>query len=80
MSRKIIVSEKGQVTLPKDIRDSIGITPGTVLVFSIRGGEIIAKKDLSNTKGSRWRGRGKLPVGKNVDQYLTSIRDDDGRR
>ena len=41
---KAIVSEKGQVTLPKPIRDSLGIRTGTVIEFTTSGGKLVGKK------------------------------------
>lgn len=35
------VSERGQVTIPKDLRDRIGIQEGDELVFDERGDEIV---------------------------------------
>jgi AbrB family looped-hinge helix DNA binding protein len=39
-----IVSEKGQVTIPKALRDRLGIRPGQVLDFEAEGGRLVAKK------------------------------------
>ncbi len=44
---KAIVSEKGQVTLPKPIRDSLGIRTGTVIEFTTSGGKLVGKKVTS---------------------------------
>lgn len=38
------VSEKGQVTIPKPLRDRLGIRPGEVLDFEEEGGRLIARK------------------------------------
>jgi AbrB family looped-hinge helix DNA binding protein len=35
MSNTAIVSEKGQVTLPKPLRDRLGIRPGSRLAFRV---------------------------------------------
>ena len=40
------VSEKGQVTIPKEIRDRLGIQPGAVLDFEAVGGELVARKTV----------------------------------
>jgi AbrB family looped-hinge helix DNA binding protein len=41
---KSVVSEKGQVTIPKDLRDRLGIRPGQVLDFEADGGRLVARK------------------------------------
>jgi len=38
------VSEKGQVTIPKPLRDRLGIRAGEVLDFEEQGGQLIARK------------------------------------
>ncbi len=41
---KTTVSEKGQVTIPKPLRDRLGIRPGEVLNFEAEKGRLIATK------------------------------------
>ncbi len=41
---KSVVSEKGQVTIPKPLRDRLGIRPGQVLDFREEGGRLVAAK------------------------------------
>ena len=43
-----IISEKGQVTIPKEIRDKLGIVQGDRLIFDLKGDEIIIKKSGTN--------------------------------
>jgi len=47
MEMKREVGEKGQIVLPKDIRDYVGIKPGSKVVFEVRGKEIIIKPEKS---------------------------------
>lgn len=76
MSMKAIVSEKGQVTIPKAARDQLGLTPGTVLIFYPRDGRLIGEKDPEQLPVGKWKGRGKtLPHGMTPDQYLRRVRD-----
>ena len=35
------VTEKGQVTIPKAIRDATGVQPGSRVEFSVEGGRIV---------------------------------------
>lgn len=41
---KAIVAERGQVTIPKALRDKLGIRPGTTLEFAASNGCLIARK------------------------------------
>ncbi len=60
------VSSKGQVVLPVDIREDIGISKGTKMVVVVRGGMIIMKplKKLSELQGilSEMKGKSKAIV------------------
>jgi AbrB family looped-hinge helix DNA binding protein len=41
---KSVVSEKGQVTIPKSLRERLGIHPGQILEFTEQKGRLIAEK------------------------------------
>ncbi len=71
---KAIVSEKGQVTIPKPCRDRLGLKPGSVLDFEARDGKLVAVKQRVEDAFRKWRGKAKLPGGLNVDEYLDTIR------
>ncbi len=69
------VTERGQVTLPKAIRQKLGIRAGTIIEFELFNGKIIGTKKESMDVLKAWRGRGKLPKGfSNVDSYLNEVR------
>ena len=42
-----IISEKGQVTIPKEIRDKLGIVQGDRLIFDLKDDLIVIKKPKS---------------------------------
>jgi len=42
------VAERGQITLPKAVRDALGLVKGTVLKVELDGGRIILRKDVSD--------------------------------
>ena len=68
------VSEKGQITIPKALRESLGIRLGTVLGVAAVQGNLIAQKRDSEAPLLKWRGRGRFPHGETVDAYLARIR------
>ncbi len=71
---KAVVSEKGQVTIPKPLRDKLGLKTGTVLEFESSEGKLWAWKKTDADPFAKWRGRGKLPHQETVDQYLEQVR------
>ena len=78
-SMKTIVSEKGQITIPKAVRDSLGLSPGVTLEIESENGRLIGVKREAGDALARWRGRGKVPVGRTTDGYLAAVRDDHRR-
>ena len=44
---KVVVSEKGQFTIPKKLRDRLGIRPGQVLEVDEERGRLVAAKACS---------------------------------
>jgi antitoxin PrlF len=71
---KTTVSEKGQITIPKAIRDKLGLRPGTVLDFTAAEGRLIGVKKDPEDRIGRWLGKGLLPGGLSVDDYLRQVR------
>jgi AbrB family looped-hinge helix DNA binding protein len=76
---KTIVSEKGQITIPKSLRTRLGLKTGTVLVFTAQKGKLVAEKKSEEDVFSKWQGKGHLPFGKTTDDYLKAIRDGNRR-
>ncbi|MEM8952712.1 MAG: AbrB/MazE/SpoVT family DNA-binding domain-containing protein [Verrucomicrobiota bacterium] len=72
---KAKVSEKGQVTIPKKLREQLGIRPGAVLQFEEQAGKLVAAKSIPENPFEKWVGKGALPFGKSIDEYLDTIRD-----
>lgn len=56
------VTEKGQVTIPKELRDALGIGAGTEVEFERHDDTIVVRKSPGRTRGQglaeRLRGRG----------------------
>ena len=70
---KTTVSEKGQITIPKRLRDRLGLRPGTVLDFEETEGRLIGRRlgpvdDLDSLVGILPR----IPGG--TDAFIREIR------
>ena len=68
-----IVAERGQITLPKAVRDALGLTKGTQLKVELDGGRIILRKNVDDAL-SRIRGKYKLPKGVTSDDIMRELR------
>ena len=69
---KTTVSEKGQVTIPKALRDRLGLGPGQVLDFRERNGRLIAEKLPDRDAVSSVYGI--LRPGRGTDRLMTELR------
>jgi antitoxin PrlF len=68
------VAERGQITLPKAVRDALGLTKGTTLKVELEGGRIILRKDVSSAL-RKLRGKYKLAEGfKTTDDAMRALR------
>ena len=72
------LTSKGQVTVPKKIRDYLGLQPGSAVAFSLGpNGEVIvqpAKAKLSRGKDRLHKLRGTLTTGKSTDELMSMLR------
>lgn len=67
-----IVAERGQVTIPKPLRQRLGITPKTVLDFHEDNGRLIAVKATGRDPVSRVMGC--LKLNKATDTLMETLR------
>lgn len=70
------VAERGQITLPKAVRDALGLTKGTVLKVELEGSRIVLRKSVDDAI-SRARGRFKLDGFANADEAMAAVRGPD---
>lgn len=69
---KAKVAERGQVTIPKVLRDRLGIKPGTVLEFKEDKGKLIAVKAAASDAIDQFYG--KLGSGRRTDDVMRELR------
>ena len=67
------VAERGQITLPKAVRDALGLVKGSTLSVELEGGRIVLRKSVDDAI-SRARGRFKLPAGVTTDDVMRELR------
>ena len=69
---KAVVSEKGQVTIPKRLRDRLGIRPGQLLEFDEEGGNLVARKaTVHNPVDAVY---GIIDLSRGTDAFLAELR------
>ena len=67
------VAERGQITLPKAVRDALGLVKGSTLKVELEGSRIVLRKSVDDAI-SRARGRFKLDGFASVDDAMRAIR------
>lgn len=68
------VTSKGQITIPKKIRDKLGIGPGEDLGFNEKDGVFYIKKTLKKSPFDKWMGRLKNLKGSKPDNIIEDLR------
>ncbi|MBH1433074.1 AbrB/MazE/SpoVT family DNA-binding domain-containing protein [Stenotrophomonas maltophilia] len=70
------VAERGQITLPKAVRDALGLTKGTLLKVELEGSRIILRKSVDDAI-SRARGKFALDGFESSDAAVRAVRDEE---
>ena len=72
------VGERGQVTIPKDLREKFGIQGGTAVEFLESRGALVLRKTPRKLELGKWKGRLKsrfVELGNpSVDKLIEDIR------
>ena len=72
------VGERGQVTIPKELRERFGLGPETEVEFRVVNGSILLKKAPKKLNLRKWKGRlqerfKRLGYG-SVDKFIDDVR------
>ena len=70
---KSTMSTKGQLTVPIELREKLGLVAGTVVQFELRDGAVLLRKGTDNDHPVD-RLFGRLNLGKPVDEILDQMR------
>ena len=74
------MTSKGQVTVPKRLRDHLGLEPGAEVEFELRpDGEVVVRPARPSARKKRAAGRftklrGPLPTGRTTDELMRLLR------
>ena len=71
------VTSKGQVTIPKPVRDHLGIVPGSQVRFrsAADGSIVVEKADATGREPSRFaKARGSAGLGMTTDELMALLR------
>ncbi len=68
------VTSKGQVTIPKHVRDKMGIRPGDEVEFVPQDGQFVLQRRIQEDPFRKWRGAFKRLAGVDVDELIEEMR------
>jgi len=72
------IGERGQVTIPKDIRDRFGLGPGTEVEFQVVNGSVVLKKAPKRMNLRKWKGRCRESFSElgysSLDKFIDDVR------
>ena len=68
----ITLAERGQIVIPKEMRDAMGLKPGAKLQIRMTDGRLVIEKKVALDL-SRWVGKA-IDDGLTTDEALTELR------
>ena len=75
MKEQAKITSKGQVTVPKRIRESLGVKPGDSLIFEENGDDMIVKPLRNESPFEKYRGIHRRGKGLSRDEIVRTIRE-----
>lgn len=66
------VTTKGQVTIPKEVRESMGIDPGDEVEFVEVEGKYVLRKRVEENPFEKWKGT--LETGRSTEEVMAELR------
>jgi AbrB family looped-hinge helix DNA binding protein len=72
------IGDRGEVTIPKEIRDRFGLTANSEVDFHIQNGEIVLKKSPKRLDLEKWKGHCgctfRVIANPSVDDFIEDVR------
>lgn len=78
MIHNMKIGERGQVTIPKEIRERFGLKPATEVQFKVEKDLLVLRKAPTKLKLDKWKGRCKKSFARlghrSVDEFIEDVR------
>ena len=74
------ITSKGQITLPREIRDRLGVHDGDRVRFELEGGQVVLYPQRDTPSFQGMIGLAPLPAGQDARQVADDLRHDDDER
>ena len=74
------ITSKGQVTIPKKIREKLGVRPGEEVSFDEKEGVVFIRKAVTKSPFDKWVGKLRHLKGQRSDDLVRDIRGHDNSR
>jgi antitoxin PrlF len=68
------ITSKSQITLPKEVRERMGLRPGDRIEFVEENGSYVLRKHLEGNPFEKWRGYLKHLAGRTSDELVEEMR------
>jgi AbrB family looped-hinge helix DNA binding protein len=75
MKEQAKITSKGQITVPKRVRQSLGVEPGDSIVFEDQGDKVVVRPVRSESPFDKYRGIHRKGRGLSRDEIVRSIRE-----
>jgi antitoxin PrlF len=67
------ITSKGQITIPKKVRDELGLLPGTQVEFEKKGNSFVLRKKSNPQHWLKWAGKVNIENDE-VDDFMDQLR------
>lgn len=68
------VTSKGQITIPKNVREKLGLREGERVDFEEKNGVFYIRKSIVESPFEKWKGKAKNLKGKRSDEVVKELR------
>ena len=79
MQREAKITSKGQITVPREVRQALGVKPGDKIVFEQNGKEVSVRPVRSRSVFAKYRGIGNPGMPSGRERVVRKVRELRGR-